>query len=450
MSIVQQFLTELEGEDFPLTSAREIMVKLGPMMKSEEKGRAATLIARLEARAAERNRIVKGILDVVPDGFLRAYMQFTQVTESPDTFHLFSIVSVLSHVVGRKAWFSMGVRPLFPAFSAFLVSPAGQARRSSAIRLAVEVGRAAGACVVQDQMTPEGLASVLTTTPTAMVVADEAATLLTKREYMADMPALLCTLLDCPDAYQRTLKGQVLTVANPTVNALFGCAPDWIANALPKTALGGGLFSRMIVVYEASRKRLIALPDDEVDGRLMQEMKRELGLRLREIQETDFGQLSYDKEAKDMFRQFYVDNDRRMGDASERMAIYYSRKPDHVHRLAVLMHCARSDREETISEDTLARTLTLLSVIEPGMELVYRQAGLEKPGQLQQRVISALQRAKDKKLSRSDLLRKVSDVMDAKQLSQVTATLKDVGEIECRYEVAASSKLVPYYVLIGR
>lgn len=432
-SIVEQFMEELERGTFAPESAREIAEQLKNKMTDEERGRALALITRIEVEGMTRKRTKRTLLEVVPDGWLRQYLEFTQVSESPNSFHLFSALSVLSHLLGRRVWFPLGTRSLFPALSVFLVSPAGQARRSTAIRLACDIGRGAGAFVVQDMATPEGLVTTLEAQPQVLVCADEAATLLTKREYMADMPALLCTLLDCPDAYQRTLKGRTVEVMLPTVNALIGCAPEWITSALPKTALGGGLLSRMLVVYEQTRKMLIALPEDLVGADVLQEMKVHLTRMLRELVQKSEGAVSYTEEAKERFRLFYAENDQVMNEAGDKMAVYFSRKPDHVHRMAMLLQVS-TGKGLVIHEEMLERAIGLLGILEHGMEVAYRQAGLEKPGQMQLRVTNALEKSGGK-LDHSGMLRKVSDIMDTNQLKQVVELLVQMGDVETWMEV---------------
>lgn len=443
-SIIKQFLSELAtGTGWEPDNAREVLAQLADRMTGEERAACLTHIAKLEAVGSRSQRLRRTVLDIVPpDSMLREYIEFVQVSEAPDTFHLFCLLSVMSHLVGRRVWFQLGTKPIFPMLSVFLVSPAGQARRSSAIKLALDLGREAGASVIQDQMTPEGLVATLQTRSSLLVVADEAATLLSKREYMGDMPAMLCTLLDAPDAYQRTLKGTFVSIPQPSVNALIGCAPEWILSAMPKTALGGGLLSRMLVVYEPARKCLIPLPEDLVSNELIDKMRGHLVIRLRQVTDVMWGRVGLDGEAKERFRLAYAEANEALGGASDKMAVYFSRKADHLLRLALLLHIAKEE-QGAINVDTLERALLLLRLIESGMEVAYRQAGLEKPGQLQTRILSALDRGGGR-LQRSELLKRVCDVMDAHQMNQVLETLKELGEVMEKKELVGNKLGVTY------
>jgi hypothetical protein len=446
MSIVAQFLEELENGTFPIESAEDVMTQLSPRMTVDERAKANGYLTQLKARLRLKQQQKKTYLQAIPKGLLRDYLQLAQISEAPDSFHLFSILAVVSHLIGSKVWFGMGHRRLLAPISCFLVSPAGQARRSSAIRMAVDIGRAAGAVVIQDAATPEGLVVALSQTPAVLVVADEAATFLSKREYMQDMPAVLCTLLDCPERYQRNLKNEVLVVNNPVTNAIIGCAPEWMLNSLPKAAMGGGMLSRLIMVYEAGRKALIPLPDDVINQEEVDRVKENISTRIRKLTDDVSGKMTYGVEAKKVFTDFYYHNDEEMRHNGDKMAIYFSRKPDHVHRLVMTLLVLQDKKTLVVDVETLRLALTILSLVEEHMEMAYRQAGLEKPGQLQQRVISALERGGGE-LTRSDLLRRVSDCMTAKELSIVIDTLIQLEEVVIGRRVSPS-KLVETYRLV--
>lgn len=421
MTLAGKFILELRQKQFPVRSLRSMLEQIRDQMTPDELAEATILIAQMEDEA---KRDQARLHQLIPKGWLREYLALCQASEAPDTFHLFSALAVLSHLVGRRVWFRLGVRALYAPISVFLVSPAGAARRSSAIRTAVEIGQDAQAEVVQDTMTPEGLLQSLRSAPKAMVVADEAASLLSKSDYMAMMPQLLCTLLDCPKKFQRRLRSESFEINEPTVNALIGCAPEWIITSMPRAALGGGLFSRMLVVYETARKRLIPLPDDEIDGELIGDLSRKLSRNLSGLADQIKGRMMYSDEAKAMFIKFYEENDSAIKGVDERMAVYLSRKPDHVHRLIMSLLVAQGSETLIADEVVLQTALALLAMIEERMHMAYQLAGLDHSGELQARVMRALDKAGGR-IGHSELLRRTG--LSAKDLEATMKTLDEAG-----------------------
>lgn len=446
MSIVLHFMTELEKGTLPPPTAREALEGLRPQMSKEEVGRALGLIIKLEARHAQKKQRQSGeIVKLIPNGWLLDYLQFTQVNEAPDSFHLFAGVAMMTHLIGRQMWYSLGTLNLYCPVSVFLVSPPGAARRSTAIKTAVRVGGAA-ASVLQDTVTPEGLIDWLQTQTTTLIVADEAATILSKSEYMSMMPQLMCSLLDCPDNFERKLRGIHYRIPKPTVNALIGCAPEWILSAMPKTALGGGLFSRLLVVYEERRKRLIPMPELEVDQKLSDEMVGSLSRQLVDLTEQVRGRLVYTKAAQEIFSRFYIENDREIQKVDEKIGIYYMRKPEHVHRMVMAL-LASGGKGCTAGEDDLIQALAILRSIESGMTTAYQTAGLERPGRDQQRVLAILEKAGGR-ADHSFILQRVSNTMTTQDLSKVMETLYDQGVVALRTR-EGKGKLIRYYQLIS-
>src|SRR4030095_7986575 len=409
MSLSSQFMQELRASRWPLMDAPAALERLRAALTPEEIAEAIILIAQQEEVAGRERTKLHAL---VPPGWFREYLAFAQASEAPDTFHLFSALAVFSHLVGRRAWFRLGMRALYAPISVFLVSPAGAARRSSAIRVASDIGTDADAEVMQDAMTPEGLIDSLSSNPQTLIVADEAATLLSRSDYMATMPQVLCPLLDCPKLFSRKLRGSSYMIKEPTVNALIGCAPEWLLTSMPRSALGGGLFSRMLLVYEPGRKRLIALPDDEIDGKLVEDMALMLGRKAKEIVGGVLqARLVYDEDAKRRFREWYVENDTALKAADEKMAVYLSRKPDHAHRIVMNLLLASDTqgpiRDWLLTADTLIleTALAILAYIEEGMQNIYQFSGInDKAGEDKIRVLRFIEKAR--KISHSELMRK--------------------------------------------
>lgn len=421
MGLADEYIELLRNGEIELENARELFEHVSSFLSPDERALCTKLLARLEVQEELQTRRPE-ILGILPEGWFRDYISYCQVNEAPDSFHLFTSMAVFGHLIGRKRWVNLGLTNIYPPLSVFLISPPGQVRRSTAIRHAVQMGMNAGASVLQDTATPEGLIEYLRDITTLLVVADEAATLLSKQEYMNAMPQVLCSLLDCPEQYQRKLRGTTIVVERPTVNLILGCASEWITTAMPRHAVAGGLFSRMLLVNEFRRKRLIPLPAEEADPESLERMSLHLSMRLRKLTQVQPGPFLLKGEARDLYVQFYEENDANMMEADDRMRIYFSRKPDFVLRLTMILQLASGDDSYELSREMLETALALLHLVEPGMQQAYRQAGIERYNRQFERVRRCIY--KHGRIGRAQLLRQVSDVVNGNELSEI---LKSMG-----------------------
>lgn len=430
---VQQFINELETKSFPINSARKVLAQLEERMGVKEKARVLTLIAQQESEVQKRLKPKISWLDIVPNGWLKDYLIYTQINEARDSLHFYSALAVLGNLIGRNIWFTLGVKKLFSPMSAFLLSPAGQGRRSTAINTAVAIGRAAGASVLKDRMTPEGLLDWLQLQQNTLVVADEAGTILNKTDYMQQMPQILCTLLDHPDEFSTKLKVGFVQIQQPTISCLIGCAPDWFETTLPKSAVGGGLLSRMLVVHEDGKKGSFPFPEDLVETSIAEGMKKKLVQDLATLTRQYTGEVKFEAAAKEQFIAFYNDNDRLLVGCHEKMAAYYSRKPDHVKRLCANL-LVSSGKGLLVDMDTLERALAILTLTERGMKEAYRSAGLERPGQLQMKILKTIQ-AKGGEILWSVLLRSMAGQAASREVRDAVSYLIEAGWAEMGKEV---------------
>ena len=58
------------------------------------------------------------------ENWLSAYVSYTDDTEAPREFHLWSAISAVAGALGRKCWIDMGTFTLYPAFYIIFVAPA--------------------------------------------------------------------------------------------------------------------------------------------------------------------------------------------------------------------------------------------------------------------------------------------------------------------------------------
>ena len=71
----------------------------------------------------------------VVGNWLQAYREYTSELEAPDSYHLWTGLSILASAVRRNIFLNQGVYYLFPNLFVILVAPAGKIGKSTVIRM---------------------------------------------------------------------------------------------------------------------------------------------------------------------------------------------------------------------------------------------------------------------------------------------------------------------------
>lgn len=439
------------GEIATARDARVEWKKWEREWKAEENAVVADVIGRMDSeellvRGKERHVL----FDLIPEeSWFHKYLEFVKNSESPFMFHLMCAMSVFSQGVGKKRRFYLLGRSIYAPVNTFLVSPAGLARRGEAIEPAVRVGTRAGLRIIQDQASMEGLIGAMEEDSKAMFVAEEASTILSSRDYMSEVPKFLCRLMDCPKgSVERNLKTAKHSVVDPTFNVIFGSAPTWFKD-MPDVAVGGGLFSRMLIVYESGKERSIPFPEDvqsekktrELEGELVEDMR----YLLKRIKEK---KLVYPVgKVKNRYKAFYYDNDKSMKNAPDALTHWVGRKAGHLHRVLMNLLVSMGKGWE-VDIDTFDRGVALLRLIEENMDQAYRHAGRNVYEGKRQVILDALQR-KGGVVEHSVLFKAVAaQFKDAGEFGDCVDSLVDRGAVDVE-KVKTKTRPKTVYRFIG-
>jgi hypothetical protein len=289
--------------------------------------------------------------------WLRAYAEYTAESESPESFHLWTGLSVLASAVRRNAWLNQGLYTLFPNLFVILVGPPGKVAKSTTIRL----GRTLlygveGIKFGPDAVTVEELIRQL-----EKAGADHIYSALTIHSTeLSDlidpsgikMIAFLTTIYDGDIKWEYATKGSGRNdIKNPVMNLLGGTTPDWIANGMPVQAIGHGFTSRVIFVYEDKPRHLNPFPE-EPNRELVKDLINDLDhiSRLK-------GEFSWDAGKNELLAENHPD---RIMPAKEAYSKYYKiiygtqptdyrvegyhwRKKNHLLKIAMLLSIAEND-----------------------------------------------------------------------------------------------------------
>lgn len=412
--------------------AREDYEKYFDGIAAVERGEALGIIFRM--RSDEKLAQPKQLLDLMPEGWFKDYLGLADSSESPMSFHFLCALALFSHLIGRKSWTSFNGTDVFAPESGFIVSPAGLARRSDAINAMIRVAEAAGASMLKGQPTPEALISYLSERPHTLMVATEAAALLNSAEYMQQIPQFMCQLLDCETTIELIRQKSCPTVHNATVNAILSAAPTWF-ESMPSSALGGGLLSRVILVFEHDKEKIVPFPEDIIAIDKLREAQAALGVEAREVTKDFKGILHFPATLKNRYASFYKECGNSQKNANTKMSHWYGRKATHFRKLLISFLCAMG-KTPTVDGETFDAVEAILEHLERKMDFGYRHTTSDKYEKQRQVVLDHLDRlAEGAWIDRTTLFQRTSWVWrTAKELDEVLDVLGHDGlrEIESR------------------
>lgn len=202
--------------------------------------------------------------------WIESYMLYTENTEPPLLYKKWVAVSTIAACLQRKCRLERGSLILYPNLYVVLVGRSGKCRKGTAMRSAITLLNAVGVRLAADATTREALirnireSTERIETETSIkehasltIYSEELTVFLDGRnpQMMIDMTAWF----DCKDVWIYDTKHQGTDkIIGVWINLLGATTPTLISSALPQDAVGGGLTSRMIFVYERKKYKSVA------------------------------------------------------------------------------------------------------------------------------------------------------------------------------------------------
>lgn len=356
----------------------------------------------------------------------------------------------------RRVWVDRRTYKLYPNQYVVLVGHAGVGK-GSAINPAITLLKEAGtANIISDRVTIEyvleklskgfptqvagpGGSVAFTTDASALITAPELQVFATASQHTLPILADLWDTREQPFDYGTKTQGKFL-IHKPTVSLLGGSTTEWLVDALPQTAIGGGFTRRVNFVYAKSKKRSIPWPAVNASKKLDDIIE---DLR---YMSTLSGEMTWAQDARTVFEKVYKESEATEFD-DEATAAYKTTKWAHAAKLATVIAIAESDTR-VISRANLEHAVSRVEEVESTIGLVFRSVGESDLVQASDRVLRFLE---NKGLaSRNEILRANWRHLSNNDLDVVLATMMQAGMIKetntghkVLYEAVVQTKQTP-------
>lgn len=323
----------------------------------------------------------------LPD-WIDAWMTFTDNTEAPEMFRFWTAISVIASAMQRKCYVNWGSSLIFyPNMYIVLVGPSG-VRKGTAMNPGLDMLQDLGKVKLAAQATSlQALIRRLKETnyqdpdlTTGKMHFHSSMTILSKEFtvflgfHNRELMSSLCDWYDCDKNWKyETISRKTEEIVGVWVNLFGATTPSLIQSSLPLDAIGGGLTSRIIYIFEEEMGKMIFLP-------MQTEVEAQLGLHL--LHDLDkisclSGHFKYTEEFLNAWTDFRIHDNKNPPFIDYRFAGYLSRRPNHVMKLSMILSASRGDREEhmCLTSDDIAKAISVLEKAEEKMQNVFSGVG---------------------------------------------------------------------------
>lgn len=388
--------------------------------------------------------------ELVPDGLAKLYVQYLDKTEPPASFHFFSFLTVMGHMLGRQCHIDQQIFRVWPSMVTLLVGPQA-VRKTTAAIFATKLGYGADPDRVDnfEKVTSEKLHSRLAqkNPATGILTLPEMTTVINKKDYQKTMIADLTNLWDNPDYLPVETMGRQEVLREVALSSLMCSNETLLIQNLPLDAFGGGFFSRILPIYEPVPDPDKLFPEPE---ELSKELMNEIIYGLVETTRVQ-GPVSLTRLASKLYAKYYK-SIRRNVPLEPNMANWVSRMATgHLLRLAMLLSiCEKRPEHVYIDEKHIQWSYDLLQWVCGRLPKLFNLLGTSGVGEDSQKVMNAII-GNGGRISRAKLTGLVYGVMSARHLDDHIRTLKQAGLVsQVEGGLFDDSNVTTYYKAIDR
>lgn len=367
--------------------------------------------------------------------WITEYMAYTDNSEPPILYREWVAISCLAAVLKRKTWLQWGHLTFFPNMYIVLVGPSGKCRKGTAMGVGYKMLRSLGIKMSANTVTRQALIEELeesqatyTDERNGDIIMNSSLTIFSQELTVflgynnLQLISDITDWYDCSDRWEyKTKNSGKNEIDGVWVNLIGATTPELIQRALPDDAIGGGLTSRMIFVYEENKEKVLPFPfleDGEVE-------RREMIISLLDEISMMAGQFYVTERFLSLYKNWYIEQNASPPIEDPKFSGYVERRPNHLLKLCIIISASSRD-DYIITDEVFNRALDLLERTEIKMPFTFSGFGSSRTAHVTANIMRYL---RNKPLvSESDLISKFyGDIENKQQLIEIMNVLKSMG-----------------------
>lgn len=373
--------------------------------------------------------------------WLDSYLTYTEQSEPPKLFHTWTAISTVAAALQRKCVINWGPIRFFPNMYIVLCAPPGKARKGTAMAYGSNFLSRLGVKVAAESITREALVreimeaysttiddvtGEMTFHSSLTIFSQELTVFLgyNQQQLMMD----LTDWFDCgrgPDGKwtYRTKHQGTDDITGIWVNLIGATTPGLLRSTLSMDAIGGGLTSRIIFVYEEEKGKSCPVLFQSPE---MMALGEDLYYDLEQIHLMK-GAFKPSSDFIDLWVDWYVAQEGRQIFSTPHLEAYCERRAVHVMKLSMILSAMESD-QMIITGKQLQRAITLLEQTERNMPKVFSGVGKSPHAEVLSKVMNEIGMAGE--ITKSALLNKFYHDADDRVMEIIIETLRSMGFID--------------------
>lgn len=372
------------------------------------------------------------LLERENEDWIDAYMSFNERSEPPRMYHLWCAISVIAAAMQRKCKLEWGTLTFYPNMYIVLVGPSGRCRKGTAMGPALSFVEELGIKLAAEAITREALIRELknanysdpdptlgtlgTQHSSLTIFAPELTVFLGYHNHQ--LLSDLTDWYDCRSKWTyRTKNMGTDKIIGVFVNLIGATTPDLIRTTLPLDAIGGGLTSRMIFVFERNKYKTEPCPFLSADEMLL---RKKLFADLEQIHQMR-GKFSVTEDFLELWIKWYTENDGNPPFQDNMFAGYFERRPNHIMKLSMILNASRTNSMR-IERCDLERAIDILERTEINMPATFAGVGKYEHADVISHVMEEIGMAKE--ISFDDLQARFFRDVNSFTMNQIIETLE--------------------------
>ncbi len=334
------------------------------------------------------------------DDWLETYMKFTENTEPPTLYHLWSGLVAISSALRRKCFCNWGSRGyIYPNLYVSLVGPPG-GRKGTAMKTAKQMVQALDIPIGSDSLgsTQALYKEIMDSEDNYMqlnglakkhkslsIWSEEFQVFLSDRDLT--LVGALTDLFDCADSWKyTTLKRKTEDISNCWLTIIGAITPSLLQSKLSQDAVGGGLLSRIIFVVGYGPIRRIALPFHTEEEEIL---KKKLNEDLQQIANLS-GPFKLCTSFLRSYARWYENSNSADGVSNDKFLGYNARRALHLNKLCMIVSAAESSSME-LHEQHFEKALAILETTEKEMPNAFHGLGMASQANVYAKILSYIE-----------------------------------------------------------
>lgn len=390
--------------------------------------------------------------DRMLSNWIDSYLEYTDNSEPSKIFRKWSAIAVIASVLQRKCRFIWGDLTFYPNLYTVLVGPPA-ARKGTAMNQAFPFLEKLNIKVAAEAITREALIQELRSSndndidvKTGKMIFHSSLTIWAQEltvflgynnlQLLSD----LSDWYDCRNKWTYKTKGQGTDEITGVYVNLFGATtPELLKSTMPMDAIGGGLTSRMIFIFEWNKEKVVPYTGKT-------KRQKEIGIHLLNDLEK-IRMLSGDFKTTpgfmDIWVPWYTQQDSNPPFKDSKFNGYFQRRSNHVMKLAMVINAAETS-DMILRESDLEKAIEILRQTEVNMPNVFSGVGKSSIADVLSKVTYEICMAGERGIYLSELLQIYHDDADEWVMDKVIRTLEAMKAVT-KITEAHDTKIIYIY-----